>query len=288
VAAGFLLATLELPRPGIAEDAPPLALAARDAALLGVFDGLGGAGARAVDGEDGRRSSAYYAARTARAATAAAFAGGGRGFAAAIASGLAERQRTAPVAAGALRGAMLRSYPTTAAILLIEPAEVTAHWAGDSRCYALSPAAGLQQLSLDDTPAADPMRALGDDGPMTNLLCADRPGRLHAARRRTGDAAILLVATDGAYASFPSPMHFELALLDALAGARGPEEWTAALAARIAPLADDDVSLAAAFAGWAPDRFADRRARLARLLDASPAAAWERYRARYMALAGGA
>ena len=295
-----MLARMDLPRPGIAEDAPALAEQRDEVGLVGVFDGLGGAGARAVDGEDGRRSSAYYAARSARAAVAERFAAGrvdpsaaARELSRAIAGALAERHAASPPIPGLVRSRLIRSFPTTAALLMAAPGEdatqALAMWAGDSRCYAMTPGAGLQQLSRDDS-AGGCDAEQGEGARMTNVLCADRPGRLNGAARRIGGPALLFAATDGAYACFSSPMHFELALLDALANAACEEQWTAAIAAQVAPRADDDVSLAAMFVGWrsipaAAACFAPRRERLRGLLRAPVAQAWEHYRPGYLALA---
>ncbi len=298
--APLVLTTIDLPRPGVAEDAPPLALLRGGIALLGVFDGLGGAGVRAVDGEDGRRSSAYYAARTASGAAAAQFAQAsaaeGASFATAVAAAigrsLAQRHRIAPPRIGTLRSALLRSYPTTAALLRVSPCpgglDLLALWAGDSRCYVLTPQAGLQQLSLDDShAAADPMGALRDDSCMTHLLCAEHPAHLRtSARRLVAGPAVLFATSDGAYAALPSPMHFEALLLDTVLEARDPATWAATLAAHLVPLADDDISLAAAFAGGSFEGFAARRAQLTHLLEQPLDAAWECYRPGYMALAG--
>ena len=312
---GVLLATLDLPRPGIAEDAPPLALVRGATALIGVFDGLGGAGSRHVEGEDGRRSSAYYAARLARAAAADAFASGridarnaaGR-LACAIGAALAERHAAAPVPAGRVRSALLRRYPTTAALLLINAraggVETLTIWAGDSRCYALTPAAGLQQLSVDDTAGSgEAAGPASGDGRMTHLLSADAPAQLRSAGRRLAGPALLLAATDGSHDCLPSPIHLELILLDALETATSPADWAAAVAGKLRPVADDDISLSAAFTGWASlaeaaSGFVRRRASLRAMLnpvagapdrasaDALLAAAWRRYRPGYMALAG--
>ncbi len=298
--APMLLATLDLPRPHVAEDAPALAMVRHGTGLIAVFDGLGGAGARLVNGEHGRRSSAYYAARLAHDVAVKRFATDGLRMAdapdvltGAIGDALALRHAATPPAAGTVRSRLLRSYPTTAALMSVEPGwgyvQTRAMWAGDSRCYALTPEAGLQQLSRDDSAGSThPMQAMREDDRMTNVLCADGSGRLRVTTLRINGPALLIVATDGGYGCFPSPMHFELVLLDALAGSGTCENWSTALAARLSPLADDDVSLAATFTGWpsvaaAALSFAGRREELRALLDAPIAEAWERYRPGYLA-----
>lgn len=323
-------AALDLPRQGIGEDAPPLVAGAGDVWIMGVFDGLGGAGSRTVNGDEGPRSSAYYAARVAREAVRNTFehgaldlqheAGMACAFSRAIGDALARRNAEIPVTRGAVRSSLIRSYPTTAALLVFEPhldsIAVTSLWAGDSRCYVLTPGAGLQQLSRDDSRAgADPMTALREDGPMSNMLTGDGPCRLSSNVCRIDFPAILIVATDGSYGCLPSPMHFERVLLEALTTAPNPDHWPAELARQLGPIASDDMSLAAVFLGWpsleaAAAAFAERieavRALLGSFEQASEAArrfdsdaqkereaaeahltrGWAQYRGGYMALVG--
>lgn len=309
-----LSAVVDLPRLRVAEDAPPLVAGAPEPRLIGVFDGLGGAGARKVMGEDGSRSSAYYASRAARgAALSVAQSGpphprdGARAaavFASTIGHALAMRHGAAAAGSGRVRSALLRSYPTTAALLLFHPVPggVTslAMWAGDSRCYALTPAAGLQQLSSDDSLIpCDAMAALQTDSPMNNMLTGDAPCRLASTAHLFAGPVVLLVATDGAFGCLPSPMHFERLLLGALTSGGDIPQWQNTVSECLAANAVDDISIAVAFIGWrslahvAAD-FAPRLAGLHELLapfDHAPesraasllATAWSAYRADYMA-----
>ena len=286
-----LLVAFDMPLPGVAEDAPPLLWDRPAPGAIGVFDGMGGAGARVVSGEHGRHTSAWYAARIARAAVYAELgrwrdegvpceeAMAGR-LSDAITEALGRANRSAPAGSFIIRSSLIRCYPTTAALLLFRASgagiEALALWAGDSRCYVLTPADGLQQVSRDDSrTGADPMAALREDSPLNNMLSAEGAGVLnHARLPAISPPAVLLVATDGCFGSLPSPMHFERILLEALARAEeaaGPAAFRAGLLEQLAPVASDDISLAAAFLGWrsltaAAAMFAPRLDELRRLL----------------------
>ncbi|HUZ62993.1 MAG TPA: protein phosphatase 2C domain-containing protein [Acetobacteraceae bacterium] len=260
-----IVAKLDLPREAVGEDAPPLA-AGDPVRLIGVFDGLGGAGARQVSGVYGIRTCAYYASRIARQAVEETLNNGhlrwltrpedvARTLGAAIFEALVRKNAESPVGTGSVRSSLIRSYPTTAAMVFFDIGQadlnLTALWAGDSRCYLLTPGEGLQQLSQDDSrTGADPMEALREDSPMSSMLTADAPCHLHARTIKVGMPAILITASDGAYGCLPSPMHFERLLLESLSHAQEDDEWCEALSERLQPIANDDISLAAAFIGW--------------------------------------
>ena len=157
--------------------------------FIGVYDGLGGSGARKVLEGSTEYTQAYLASRWVREASEAwymdAVDSGGRldpdALRQRIAHGLAHRQSLVPAAsAGAppasrVRSTMQRSYPTTlAAVAVTARAEgrnptwdVEALWAGDSRCYVWTASAGLQQLSADHTKDDDILSQLVNDGPET-------------------------------------------------------------------------------------------------------------------------
>ncbi len=135
---------------------------AGDAALIGVFDGCGGLGARQYDHYE-KHTGAYIASRLASGAVYDWFRGGnGKGRHGNLTEELRERTAGALLlgeqkggSALKLRGAMVRDFPTTAAIALAEygNGEITVQsvWAGDSRVYILNEN-GLSPLSKDDTP----------------------------------------------------------------------------------------------------------------------------------------
>ena len=186
-------------RPGLGEDAEPLALhhTAGGAGLVAVFDGSGGSGAApAWPGPDGRTyTGAWVGARAARLATE-------RWFQRAVAHGepatadrLAEHLRATlraanPAARSKITGSMRRALPTTLAAVAYRLDERAirwrALWAGDSRAYALLPGSGLHALSRDHTTEDDTLEQLRQDPPMTNVVCADRPFTVEAQPARPG------------------------------------------------------------------------------------------------------
>lgn len=249
---------------GRGEDAEPLVLHnfAEETGLVAVFDGAGGAGAahagRSPQGEV--RTHAWTAARAARALTAEWFlrrdphADGDqvevlRGH---LAKRLPELQL--PVRRK-FRGSMVRELPTTLAALHydLRPGQVRwqALWAGDSRCYLLD-AAGLQQLSRDDTESDDTLTLLADDPVMTNMVCADRPFAIHAQPGEAAAPCLLVCATDGFFGYVRTPAEFEYILLSTLIAAEDSARWGDALASAVSSYTADDASLALIAVGF-PD-----------------------------------
>ena len=299
---------------GRGEDADPLLrISDEGAAILGVFDGLGGSGAQRCGGTDGVQTSAYYAARVARQSTddllkiATQFADV---TPAALAAVLVQHLQHdlslydaawGRAASSALRSTVFHRLPTTAAIAVARPAlaelRTTVLWAGDSRCYALSPVHGLQQLTRDHlrTPS-DALGNLTTDSSVSNCITADAPFTIDSAECSVAAPAILIAATDGCFGYVPSPMHFEALLVASLVAARSVAEWQAGLAARVTAVAGDDASLAAIAIGWSSFRilrsaFVDRLRVLQHTYLRPFAAApetlptiWRAYRATYEAL----
>jgi hypothetical protein len=236
------------------EDADPLVLFQRSAArgLLGVFDGVGGAG-RALAGRDARgvdRTQAWLASRRARGLVEEWFAGGCHDeldelLASRIAAGGGRRSR--------MRGSIHREYPTTFAGLTfdVDDREVrwTVRWAGDSRCY-LADRTGLQQLSVDDVHGGDALESLTQDPPMTNLVCAGRAFWINRVAGHARLPCLLICATDGFFGYVDTPAQFECLLWETLRSAQEPRHWSALLAERIQPSTGDDASLALVALGY--------------------------------------
>jgi serine/threonine protein phosphatase PrpC len=267
------------------EDADPvLHVRAGGPVIVGVFDGLGGSGSTRFEGIDGVRSSAYYGARVVRDAADDFL----RRIAAfpdvtpsAIAAVLGEhidaalqsyQEKWKSTGSSALRSSLFRRLPTTAAIAIARADEATTRitllWAGDSRCYALTPTAGLQQLTADHlrTPQ-DALTNLTKDAPIANCISADAPARVDADEVTISKPLVLAAVTDGCFGYFKTPMHFEELLLDTMLAVTTPQGWSMALQERIAAVAGDDASLAVAVIGWRTHRamrrdFRDRYAQL--------------------------
>jgi serine/threonine protein phosphatase PrpC len=249
---------------GEGEDADPILRVGADLGLLGVFDGMGGAGGRVYDTPDGRHTGAYIASRFARNvverlmielikpewnldghATAAEL---HRVLASSLAARLAELK--APETT--LRSKLVKALPTTMALAVLQrtspPAlAYTCHvfWAGDSRAYVVDPETGLMQLTTDDLRSGgDAMRNLSDDSVMSNCISADTEFHINHRQVDLQAPFLLVCATDGCFAYVRSPMHFEHLLLSTLGEARDVGAWQKGLERAVTAITGDDAALA--------------------------------------------
>jgi serine/threonine protein phosphatase PrpC len=113
-------------------------------------------------------------------------------------------------------------------------------WAGDSRIYLLC-SRGLFQLSTDHAQlGADP----SGDAPLTRVISEQAPNEIDSHQvAEILPPGYLIACTDGAYAYFPTAVHFELALWSALEKKTNEERETD-LGNSIADVAQDDASIA--------------------------------------------
>jgi len=249
------------------EDAPPLfgfeLSGDTRRLLLGVFDGMGGAGSAMV-GIDGHEvSGAYAAARLVRQVVERSFWSGHSGSmeARSLAEAMTEElKRRRPStsdgnAGGVVRGSMIKVLPTTAAV--VEGREV-AHgrwsldlrWAGDSRVYVITPEHGLQQLTMDDVEDPDPMNQIRSDQSLQNLISASATFRLNSARVEIAEPFIVLAATDGLFHYLPTPGSLEYVVLRSMQECKDAEDAMAEkLGSCAMEAAHDDVSFALAGVG---------------------------------------
>jgi len=145
-------------------------------------------------------------------------------------------------------GSMQRTLPTTlcAAVTRLGAAgwrEVSFLWSGDSRGYVLDEN-GLHQCTQDHLRGeCDAFENLYRDQPLASLLSAERPAQISLRRMRAPLPGVVLVATDGAYASLPTPMEFEMLLLNTLISARSWESWRKKLCNQLKKLAQDDATI---------------------------------------------
>ncbi|MFL5882258.1 MAG: hypothetical protein ACJ782_19735, partial [Actinomycetota bacterium] len=178
---------------GEGEDADPILRVGPDLGLLGVFDGMGGAGGRVYDTPDGRHTGAWIASRFARnvverlmlelikpewnldgPATAAE-------LHRVLASSLAARLEELKAPETSLRSKLVKALPTTMTLAVLQRTDPAAgsyachlFWAGDSRAYVVDADAGAMQLTTDDLRSGgDAMRNLTDDSVMSNCISAD-------------------------------------------------------------------------------------------------------------------
>jgi serine/threonine protein phosphatase PrpC len=249
---------------GEGEDADPILRVGPDLGLLGVFDGMGGAGGRVYETPDGRHTGAYIASRFARnvverlmlelikpewnldgPATAAE-------LQRVLASSLAARLAELKAPETTLRSKLVKALPTTMTLAVLQrtdPAGGTyachLFWAGDSRAYVAPPEAGLMQLTTDDLrTGGDAMRNLTDDSAMSNAISADTEFHINHHQVELQVPFLLLCATDGCFAYVRSPMHFEQLLLSTLQAARDLTDWQQALEAAVTAITGDDAALA--------------------------------------------
>ena len=248
--------------PDQGEDSDPIVRDGPDLGLVGVFDGMGGAGGTVYETPDGQRTGAYLASRIARdvvegrmlellepewnlngPATA-------EDLRRSVRQALEERLAELKAPPSRLRSKLLRALPTTMAVIALQRADRggpdwVGHvfWAGDSRAYVLT-LSGIAQLSTDDL--RDPGDALANlrrDSVVSNAMSADTD--FHVSYRRVElQAPFLLVgATDGCFGYVPTPMHFEYLLVRALIGARSTQAWSSAVQAAIIPVTGDDAAM---------------------------------------------
>jgi serine/threonine protein phosphatase PrpC len=249
---------------GEGEDADPILRVGPNLGLLGVFDGMGGAGGRVYDTPDGRHTGAWIAARFARnvverlmlelikpewdldgPATAAE-------LQRVLASSLAARLAELKAPETTLRSKLVKALPTTMTLAVLQRTDPAAgtyachlFWAGDSRAYVADPEAGLLQLTSDDLRSGgDAMRNLTDDSAMSNAISADTDFHVNHRQVELEAPFLLLCATDGCFAYVRSPMHFEQLLLSSLGAARDVSDWQRSLEAAVTAITGDDAALA--------------------------------------------
>jgi serine/threonine protein phosphatase PrpC len=273
---------------GEGEDADPILRVGPDLGLLGVFDGMGGAGGRVYDTPEGRHTGAWIASRFARnvverlmlelikpewnldgPATAAE-------LHRLLASSLAARLEELKAPETSLRSKLVKALPTTMTLAVLQRTDPAAgsyachlFWAGDSRAYVVDPDAGAMQLTTDDLRSGgDAMRNLTDDSVMSNCISADTEFHINHRQVELQAPFLLLCATDGCFAYVRSPMHFEHLLLSTLRAARDASGWQRGLEAAVTAVTGDDAAMAllglGADLGGFKQRFKDRTAELQR------------------------
>jgi serine/threonine protein phosphatase PrpC len=260
---------------GQGEDSDPILKDGRELGLVGVFDGMGGAGGTVYETPDGPRSGAYLASRLARDVVeqrmvalldpewnldgAAAAADLKRAVQSALQARLVELK--APPSG--LRSRLLRALPTTMALVALQRREPggdrwACHllWAGDSRVYVFQPGAGAQQLTVDDIrDHADAMANLREDSVVSNAMSADTDFVVHHRKIELTAPFLVVAATDGCFGYVPSPMHFEHLVLAALRDAPDTDSWSAGVQAAVSAVTGDDAAMATLGIGADHDTF---------------------------------
>ncbi|MBR2924777.1 MAG: protein phosphatase 2C domain-containing protein [Clostridia bacterium] len=150
-------------------------------------------------------------------------------------------------------GSMQRTLPTTLCALLADEKNAACSfvWAGDSRGYTLD-ADGLHQYTKDDVRGhADAMDSLLLDRPLSNLICAGQPVKLHMRRFAMPQKGLLFCMTDGVYHGASSPMELEMLLLDTMQHSANQDRWQRKLEKMLAAVMQDDMTLLCCSCGFA-------------------------------------
>jgi serine/threonine protein phosphatase PrpC len=248
--------------PDQGEDSDPILRDGPDLGLLGVFDGMGGAGGTVYETPEGRRTGAYLASRIARDVVeermldllepdwhlngeAAA-----NDLRRAVQQALKDRLRELNAAPSGLRSRLIRALPTTMALVALQRTQPggavwASHvfWAGDSRAYVFEPT-GARQLSTDDL--RDPGDALANlrrDSVVSNAMSADTEFHVNYRRVELRAPFLAVCATDGCFGYLPTPMHFEHLVLGCLLEARTTAAWSSAVQAKITAVTGDDAAM---------------------------------------------
>jgi serine/threonine protein phosphatase PrpC len=248
--------------PDHGEDSDPILRDGPDLGLVAVFDGMGGAGGTVYETPEGRRTGAYLASRIARDVVerrmldllepdwnlnGEAAAEDLRGS---VQQALRERLEDLDAPPSGLRSRLLRSLPTTMAVVALQRTQPggstwACHllWAGDSRAYVFEPA-GARQLTTDDLRhPVDAMANLHQDSVVSNAMSADTDFHVNYRRIELRAPFLVACATDGCFGYMSTPMHFEHLVLSSLQHARTTTAWSASLQSEITDVTGDDAAM---------------------------------------------
>lgn len=270
---------------GQGEDAPPLLLSREGVLLVGVFDGMGGAGGRKYTVEGAPRSGAYLASRAAAQAVVELVDSGWLGqsdnvdeqatqLKQAISGHLKQVASQLDQPESRVRSRLSRLLPTTVALAIArnsadqEGWSIDCFWAGDSRIYLLDPSTGLSQLTMDDTSGgADALADLTSDAQLTNFANADSEFEINVQQVQTNLPFVLMACTDGCFSYMRTPMHFENTLWSTLMNSKSLEDWKTNLKGHLVSLAGDDVSMALTIFGVDREELSKRAFQRSRHVD---------------------
>jgi hypothetical protein len=258
---------------GLGEDSDPMLLYHDGKTVLGVFDGMGGAGGAECESDFGSgHTKAYVGSRIIKEAIEELINSEpsivcNDSFVNILSETIknryaAEKKKFPPKSKGGLRSALIKEYPTTLAMLCVRRENcnyiIDSYWAGDSRNYIWTND-GLFQVSIDDLQGKlDPLQNLHEDAPMSNCIQADAPFTIHhkSIKDFSGNSKfIVLSATDGCFGYYPSPMDFERILYRTLRKSEDMDDWKSNLSKLFAYATGDDFSFSLAAFGY--NQFSD-------------------------------
>ena len=233
-------------------------------ALAAVCDGCGGAGAKKYPGFQGK-TGAFLASRIVTGTLRdgvrdSLFVSGPNPLEDALKERINQNLGLAKAQGGTrtgLKGGLTKELPTTLAAVLTtgtgrDGIRIQCLWAGDSRCYCLSPK-GLQQLTEDDLRIQDAMDNLTGDGVITNVISLSRDYQIHSRTIELEMPCMVFGATDGCFAYYTTPMEFEYSILHSLLGEGSARGFEHQLENGISEVAGDDFTMsgfAFGFGSW--------------------------------------
>lgn len=250
-------------RAGLGEDAEPIAQYVRDidSDVVGVFDGMGGAGATLVpaENEKDKCSMAYLASRVAREEVIKVLCQWGKDDLTALKSTIESsvvarlvkltERKEGKGPENRIRGTILAEYPTTMALAVVRTSrsehitrKVKAFWAGDSRIYSLDPTlqVPLQVLTRDHTEPGG-----GGDAALQRFVSAAGLD-LESRDFVLPPEAAVIAMTDGCY-GYMSNFQLMYLLLSQMVRSRDEFEWRERIKERISMVAGDDTSFSISF-----------------------------------------
>lgn len=251
--------TLDIPKiENEGEDAPPLLILSENGCAIGVFDGMGGAGAEVYQEVDQKHTGAYFASRAVKDIVERFVQDCNacdenpetlsNSMKEIIKDGLQKKREVLKGSQSLLVSKMVKTLPTTMAISFISNKEdkwnIRVFWAGDSRIYLLTPNTGLSQLSKDDLSIEqDPFQNLYNDSSLNNMVNLSQDFTINCKEYEEKLPCIVLAATDGCFGYLPSPMHFEDLLLKTMYASNSINEWKLMLTKKLKEVACDDCTM---------------------------------------------
>ncbi len=251
--------TLDLPKiENEGDDALPLLVASEFGFAIGVFDGMGGAGAEVYQEDDQKHKGAYFASRTVKDIVERFVQEGNacdenpealsNSMKEIIKDGLQKKREALKGSQSLLVSKMVKTLPTTMAISFISNNEdkwnIRVFWAGDSRVYLLTPNTGLSQLTKDDLSIEqDPFQNLYNDSSLNNMVNLSQDFTINCKEYEAELPCIVIAATDGCFGYLPSPMHFENLLLETMYASNSINEWKLMLTEKLKEVASDDCTM---------------------------------------------
>lgn len=244
-------------RLGFGEDSQPLGRHAEGLGdVVGVFDGMGGAGSTQVldDNEKDMCSMARLASRHTSTTVDQVLSQWGKndlsGITARLEAAVVQSLKKLAERPGGkgseprLRGTILHPYPTTVALAVVQPSNdefrnrcVNVLWAGDSRIYAFDPSRliPLQALTRDHSES-------GGDAALSRYASAERL-ELEEREFLLPPAASVIAMSDGCY-GYMSHFRLMYLLMTHMVRSRYAEDWIERVKLSISKVAGDDTSFA--------------------------------------------